>query len=208
MPSLSITPPRIGRRRTFWPNARLENRDRRIRIRSSAPLTRAAITLLLLLRGLAAPAQDVTEPALKAAFIYGFSKFTVWPDDALPAAPPSLMCVLGDPAVADALARTVEGRLHAGRAISVSRVTAEGSLRGCQILYLSNVDATRAAQIVTGLRDAPVLTISDMDGFGELGGIAQLYFEHGQLRFSFRLDPARRARLEISSKLLTLSKRP
>lgn len=173
-----------------------------------ATLRRAALTVLLLLRWLEAPAQDVTEPALKAAFIYGFTKFTVWPADGWAAAAPSTMCVLGDPAVAVALERTVKGRLHAGHPISVSLVTADAPLRGCQILYLSHVDATQATQILTRLREVPVLTISDMDGFVELGGIAQLYFENGQLRFSLHADSAKHAHLEMSSKLLALSKRP
>ena len=38
-----------------------------------------------------------------------------------------------------------------------------------------------------------------------LGGIAQFFFEHGQLRFDVQLASARRARLQISSKLLTLA---
>ena len=33
-------------------------------------------------------AQDVTEPALKAAFIYNFAKFTEWPTEAVPTGAP------------------------------------------------------------------------------------------------------------------------
>jgi hypothetical protein len=169
--------------------------------------TCAAVLLLLLVVG-PSRAQDVTEPALKAAFIYGFVKFTLWPDDAWTAAAPSVMCVLGDDAIADALDQTVRGRLHAGHRITVSRVTANDPLRGCHVLYLSHVGAAQAAQIVRGLRGAAVLTVSDLDRFGDLGGIAQLYFEHGQLHFTLRTEPAVLGRLEISSKLLSLSKRP
>ncbi len=49
---------------------------------------------------------------------------------------------------------------------------------------MSGVTPAQAAQLVAGVRDLPVLTISDLDGFTELGGIAQFFFEHGQLRFS------------------------
>ena len=52
-----------------------------------------------------------------------------------------------------------------------------------------------------------MLTISDVEGFTELGGIAQFFFEHGQLRFSVQLESAKRARLQISSRLLALAKR-
>jgi hypothetical protein len=76
----------------------------------------------------------------------------------------------------------------------------------CHVLYVSGVTPVRAAQLVAGLHDASVLTISDLDGFTELGGIAQFFFEHGQLRFTVQLESAKRARLEISSKLLTLAR--
>ena len=56
-----------------------------------------------------AVAQDVTEPALKAAFIYNFAKFTEWPGDSA-GREPFVICVLGDAAVGDALERAVKGR--------------------------------------------------------------------------------------------------
>jgi YfiR/HmsC-like len=43
-------------------------------------ITRGTIAILLLM-GPWASAQDVTEPSLKAAFIYSFAKFTEWPAD-------------------------------------------------------------------------------------------------------------------------------
>jgi hypothetical protein len=181
-----------------------------LRVRSlqgAAPLARAALVLLLLLPGLPSVAQDVTEPALKAAFIYNFALFTTWPADALPTGP-SVLCVLGDSAVAQALEQTVEGRLLAGRPMTVSRLAATESPRRCAVLYLSHVSASDVAQILSGLGDAPVLTISDMDGFGQRGGIAQFYFDHGRLRFSVDVPHAKHAHLEISSRLLSLSKQP
>jgi YfiR/HmsC-like len=165
-----------------------------------------AITALLLLIGVVCLAQDVTEPALKAAFIYNFAKFTNWPDE-VPNAQPFVMCVLGDTAVGDALERTVSGRVIDGHPVVTSRVDAAASKRGCHILYVSGVTASEAGTLVAGLRDGPVLTISDIAGFTDVGGIAQFFFDQGQLRFRIRLESAKRARLQISSKLLTLAKR-
>jgi len=68
-----------------------------------------------------ASAQDVTEAALKAAFIYNFAQFTEWPVDALPAARerPFVLCVVGDDAVGDALGRAVKERHIAGHVMCV-----------------------------------------------------------------------------------------
>ena len=167
---------------------------------------RAAIAILLL-TPMPAAAQDVTEPVLKAAFIYNFAKFTEWPVDVMPAGEPLLFCVLGDAAIGEALVRAVKGRTLAGHIMEVSQSASDGPPRpGCHILYLSGVTASQAATLVTALRDAPVLTISDVEGFTQLGGIAQFFLDHGQLRFYVNAEWARRARLQISSRLLALAK--
>jgi hypothetical protein len=169
-----------------------------------ASLTRATLAALLLWPALAF-AQDVTEPALKAAFIYNFAKFTEWPGE-LPPGQPVTMCVLGDAGVADALERAVVGRALGGRPIAVSRVVAASPKRACHVLYVSGVSLTQAGQLIEDLRDLPVLTISDIDGFTQVGGIAQFFFEHGQLRFRIHIEHAKRAKLQISSRILVIAK--
>jgi hypothetical protein len=164
----------------------------------------AAIAGLLLLRGTPS-AQDVTESSLKAAFIYNFAKFTEWPADAAPDNAPLVLCVLGDAAVRDALGRTVQARMIAGHSMTVSSLTPAGSQMKCHVLYVSGVTAAQAAHAIAGLRDAPVLTISDMEGFTGMGGIARFFFEHGRLRFTVHIPSADRAHLRISSNLLALA---
>lgn len=177
------------------------------RARSRQRLAPLAVLVLLLAGAVASRAQDVTEPALKAAFIYNFAKFTEWPDAALPAGAPFVMCVFGDAAVGDALGRTVRGQDVAGHRILVSKLTAAEPPRGCHVLYVSGVASGEAAQVVSPVRDGPVLTISDIDGFTQAGGIVQFFFDRGRLRFAVQQDSAKRARLHISSRLLTLAKR-
>ncbi|MCA1584578.1 MAG: YfiR family protein [Acidobacteria bacterium] len=165
----------------------------------------AVLAALLLLRATTSLGQDVTEVALKAAFIYNFAKFTEWPQEVLPSAASLTACVIGDAAVGDALQRAIKGRMVAGHGMSVSRVTADGSLQSCHLLYLSGLPATQAAQIATGLRGSSVLTISDIDEFARLGGIAEFFVENGKMRFSINLESAKRSRLQLSSKLLALA---
>ncbi len=165
---------------------------------------RATIGVFLLMRAFTS-AQDVTESALKAAFIYNFVKFTEWPTDVVPAGENFVMCVLGDTAVAEALERAVKTRLLDGHSLTVVQMEL-GAQRVCHVLYVSGVTAGQAAQVVARGRDAPVLTISDLDRFTELGGMVQFFFDQGRLRFSVHLDAVKRARLEISSRLLILAK--
>jgi hypothetical protein len=70
---------------------------------------------------------------------------------------------------------------------------------------VSGVTAQAAAQAVSTLAGAPILTISDVDQFARIGGMAQLYVEDGRLRFRVNLDTTKRSRLQLSSKLLSLA---
>ena len=98
-------------------------------------------------------------------------------------------------------------RRLAGRSIGVSQAPPDGqSLAGCHIAYVAGMTASQAAKVVAGLRDAPVLTISEVEGFTKMGGIAQFFFENGQLRFDVQVASAKRARLQISSRLLVLAR--
>jgi hypothetical protein len=161
------------------------------------------VCLLLCTR--AAIGQDVTEQALKAAFIHNFVKFTEWPQDVLPPAAPLVICVFGDAAFGDVLENYVKGHPVDGHTIVVSRTSADVKPRSCHLLYLSGVTAKQAAQVVAGLKDAPVLTLSDADPFARLGGMAQLYVEDGMMRFRVNLDNTTRGHLRFSSKLLSLA---
>jgi len=73
-------------------------------------------------------------------------------------------------------------------------------------LYVSAVSSAQAERLVTGLREVPVLTISDLEGFNRMGGIAEFFYEAGQLRFSIRRDAVTQSHLQLSSRLLALAR--
>ena len=160
---------------------------------------------MLLLCHPVAVAQDVTEPALKAAFIYNFARFTTWPADA-PAGDSFTICVLNDPAVAAALERAVVGKSLTDRPVAVAVVATGAPKRACRVLYVAGLPVAQVSAVVSELRDLPVLTISSIDGFASSGGMTQFFFEHGQLRFRIHLETAKRAGLQISSRLLIMAR--
>jgi hypothetical protein len=73
-------------------------------------------------------------------------------------------------------------------------------------LYAPTLDEASAARLLEGLKDAPVLTVSDFDRFVALGGVARFFLERGQMRFAISPESGRRARLQLSSRLLSLAK--
>ena len=175
----------------------------RSRLVVNLALVCAAIALILLPRPVAA--QVVTEPALKATWIYAFAQFTEWPAEVLAPDKPILLCVSGDSAVSEELVLTVKGRLVSGHRMDVVRLAPEAPRANCHVLYVSGVTAGQATKVIAGLRDSPVLTISDIEGFSAGGGITEFFYVQGRLRFSVLLAAVKRAHLQISSRLLRLA---
>jgi hypothetical protein len=166
----------------------------------------AVLSWCLLSCATAAVGQDVTESSLKAAFIHNFVKFTEWPRDVLPPAAPLVACVLGDPAFGDVLGNYVKGHPVDGHDIVVSRVKLDAPMpRSCNLLFVSGITARQAANFVVALNGAAVLTLSDVERFAQVGGMAQLYVEGGTIRFRVNLDSTKRSRLQFSSRLLALA---
>jgi hypothetical protein len=171
--------------------------------RRVAALVGAAIAIL---SGRQPAAQTATAPTLKAAFLYNLAKFTAWPSEALGQGAPISLCVLGDGVVAETLAQAVKGQTLGGHAVAAVTVTGDAPLRSCQLLYVSGIDQHRARQLLAGLLGAPVLTVSDLDRFAQIGGIAAFYMEGDNMRIAINMEAAQRARVQVSSKLLSLAR--
>lgn len=152
-------------------------------------------------------AQTATVPALKAAFLYNFAKFTEWSPDALAAGDPLQLCVINDRAVGEMLVDLTKGRSIDGHALVVSTMKPDSAdLASCRLLFTSGLDAARSAALLESIAGKPVLTVSDLDKFAQHGGVAQLMVDKGTMGFSVNLDAMHRARILLSSKLLSLAR--
>ena len=147
----------------------------------------------------------VTAPTMKAAFLYNFAKFASWPAVALAPRQPLRLCIVGDNAVAEALALTIKGRKVDDRLLTVYVINADGPIHSCHLLYIGGREGKHADLLLYALKGTSIFTVSDGDRFAEMGGVAQLILENNRMRFAVNVDAAQRARLKISSKLLSLA---
>ncbi len=151
-------------------------------------------------------AQSATAPVLTAAFLYSFAKFTEWPADSLAPGQDLSLCVVGDRAVRDALIQTVEGHALDGHQLTVQLVDPGGQASSCHLLYVGASEMPRATSLLREARGAAVFTVSDAERFAESGGVAQLVRDKDRMRFTVNIAAAGRARLRLSSRLLSLAK--
>jgi len=145
-------------------------------------------------------------PAAKAAFLFNFARFVEWPIDAMSPTQRITLCVVGDNAVADALAQLVKGQTIDEHLLDAHATQRDGPLRSCHRVYVGALDDDTVMDVLETLKGAPVFTVGDCDRFADAGGIVQLVNEHGRLRFVINLIAAHQARLTLSSQLLGLAK--
>ena len=150
--------------------------------------------------------QSVSAPVLRAAFLYNFSKFTEWPADALLPKAPLEFCIIAAPDVADALQSLATGHTFSDHPLAVRRVTLNGVLHGCHVLYAAGLDHQGSLTLLDLVRGLPALTITDNEEFAELGGVADFFLERDRIRFAINVAATERARVTISSKVLALAK--
>jgi hypothetical protein len=60
--------------------------------------------------------------------------------------------------------------------------------------------------LIDTLKGAPVLAVSEFGPFTAMGGTTNLFVEDGRIKFAVNLEAANRAKLRISSRLLSLAK--
>jgi len=81
-------------------------------------------------------------------------------------------------------------------------------LDGCDLLFVGRSAERELPWLLEGLKGT-VLTVSDIEGFSDRGGVIEFVMEDNKVRFIISREAAEKAGLRISSKLYWLSrKRP
>lgn len=107
--------------------------------------------------------------------------------------------------MAAALEQTINGQAIEGHKLMAHAIKGDTPIRWCHLLYVGGVDSKQFAQLLESVRDAPVFTVGDGEKFAERGGVAQLVLEKDRMRFAINIAAAQRARLTLSSRLLSLA---
>ncbi len=151
--------------------------------------------------------QAPTEYQVKAAYLFNFLKFVVWPDGSFadPLAP-IVIGVVGEDPFGSTLPQVVTGKTVQGRDLVIRNYRTGENLRGAQILFISASERKHLPAILSSLRGSSVLTVADMEGFLDAGGMIQFVNENDRVRFAINVEATTQGRLKMSSKLLSLAK--
>jgi hypothetical protein len=173
-----------------------------------------------------AESESSREYQIKAAFLYNFIKFVDWPkekESPTDSNEPIAIGIIGKDPFGNSF-EPLRDKQVKGRNVVIKRF--EGfeqlnesdeqgekqhpeieTIRKCHILFICPSEEKYIQQIIASTQDYSVLTVGDMNGFLEAGGIINFLTEEKKIRFEVNLDAAERSRLTIRSKLLRLAKR-
>jgi len=164
--------------------------------------SRISLTLLLAIRLIASSdAELANEYQIKAACLYNFTKFVVWPEEAFRDIDKTFtICILGHDPFGAALDDVVAGRAIDGRPFEVRRLSDAPQTTACRILYVGASDRKR---IPIAEKQIGVLTVGE--GSASARSIINFILDSGKVRFEINTAAAEDGKLRISSKLLSLA---
>ena len=148
-------------------------------------------------------ASAASEQTLIAAFLFNFLKFTEWPENSLGAE--LTLCTSKHPAFEELNA--IGGRPAQGKPVKIKRLQLGDSTQDCQLLYLPQEEgAERIRDWLKTVNTKPVLVVSNINGFLDMGGMLVLNNDGKNLHFSVNLDMVRQSSLKLSAQLLQIAR--
>jgi YfiR/HmsC-like len=146
------------------------------------------------------------ENQVKALFLLNFAKYVEWPAEAFADEKSAIIIgAVSSEAFEENLKKAVEGRTINGRPVVACQIVDEKDLSKCQILFIAGSDRKHTTALLGKVKALPILTVGEADQFLEEGGIINFVKKEGKVRLEIDLNAARAARLQLSSKLLSVA---
>jgi hypothetical protein len=149
-------------------------------------------------------AANSLEHKIKAIFIYKFIHFIEWPDSGK-SSEEMTIGVLGDSPLWKSL-NELKKEEDPNNKIKLMKIGTLSEIKDCEILFVSTSEKSRFQELLVRTEGTPTLTISDTQGFADMGGQINFYLKDGKVRFEINIDSVKKSHLRISSKLLRLAK--
>ncbi len=166
--------------------------------------------LLNFLLSAACHAEVELEYQIKAAFLYKFLFFTQWPDNAFAENDsPILIGITGQDFFED-IFKEIESEPVNGKKLIIKRFgknTSPKSLGKCHILFITSTFGAKTPDLIKSLKTYPVVTVSEIDGFLQMGGMINFVKKEKRVAFEINQKAAMEAGIKFRSKLLRVATR-
>lgn len=165
------------------------------------------ITLVLL--GWSSPAySDASqEYQLKAAYLLNFARFIYWPEEVFSDESSDFnICVYGDNPFGDNLDKLSNKKIQK-KGINVKYTSDISKKLFCHMVFISESEKNKYVEIINGISDQSILTVSDIDGFCEAGGMIGFIRIKNKIKFEINIDKSTSAGIKYRSQLLEVAEK-
>jgi hypothetical protein len=153
-------------------------------------------------------AESLEEYTVKAGYIYKFMLFTEWPDSAFESSNSTIVLGIYGPNPFADIFEQVTGRTIQDRQLVVrylSQTDNVDKLKHCHVLFLSRSLGVAMFDVLEKIEGAPVLTVSDYEGFIDRGGMIEFQSEDQHIYFSINRKAANKVGIRFRSQMLNIA---
>jgi len=178
--------------------------------KASIRLWRQLLFAWLLLGGWMVWAEEskpVSEYQVKAVFLYNFTKFAYWPEEADSTInAPFVIGVVGEDSFGTILDDAVRNEVVRHRPIVIRRFRRGEPIAQCHILFIARSEKERLNDVLEQVKGRPILTVADTARAAEQGVMINLLLVQGSVKMEINQRAVAATGLKVSAKLLSLAK--
>ncbi|MEQ1544325.1 YfiR family protein [Methyloglobulus sp.] len=153
-------------------------------------------------RSAAAPSSEIQ--TLSVAYLYNFMKLSEWPTETK--TNELTLCITQEGDLAKEL-DSLAGKEAQNHTLIIKRLVQGDDANECQLLFLPSEEKPLRIQAwINTLKDVPVLTVSDLEGFLDQGGMIALVNDGVRLQFEVDLERVEHTGIKLSSKMLQIAR--
>jgi uncharacterized protein DUF4154 len=165
------------------------------------------ILILVMFSGPAVATQPALEYKVKAAYLFNFTKFISWPENA---SDTFNLCIV-EPNPFGSMLQPLEKRSVAGKPIKIRYITSVEKVTDCHILYIDKVNKIPVGfeipkvgiLAITSL--GSVLNVSSQPFFARQGGMIGFVLRDGRVKLQVNLKTLKQHGFQVSAKLMEVA---
>jgi hypothetical protein len=146
---------------------------------------------------------EISEPTIKALFIYNFTKYVEWPIEKDPAH--IVIGFYGPSAVIDELKKICVNKKVKDRNVEIRQANDVSEAEKCDIFFIPQNENSVFKYLNDQLQGKGVLIVTEEKGMAQKGAAINIIEQDNKIRFELNENSVKQAGLKISSQLLSLA---
>ncbi|MDB5037756.1 MAG: hypothetical protein JWQ35_1284 [Bacteriovoracaceae bacterium] len=151
-------------------------------------------------------AEETSKDKLEVAFIYQFTSYIEWPTPGKNKFQISTLGTAANTSLSADSWNELSTKLIKGQPIEIHLDAKTDIARKSQIVLFETKDTSELKQMIKHFAGSGALTISEGEGFGELGVMINFFYEDNRLRFEINRGACEKEKIKVGPQLLKLAK--